>query len=79
MAKRLVLSPELLLLAPLPEQRRGVGQALRSICMDHGDMPIVVSCDTTQGEIRVDTGPRTPAIARTQFQVQDWHACAGLD
>lgn len=78
MPKRLVLSPELLLLAPLPDQRRGVSQALRAICMAHGDMPVVVSCDTTQGELRVDTGPRTPVLDRIQFQIQDWHNTASV-
>ncbi|MCU1451394.1 MAG: hypothetical protein JWP02_3564 [Acidimicrobiales bacterium] len=72
MAKRLILSPELLLIAPLPAQRRGVGQALRALVMDHGEMPIVVSPNTVQGEACVvdETGFVHNCV---RFQIEDWH------
>lgn len=77
MPKRLVLSPELLLIAPLPSQRQAIGAALRRLVMIHGEMPMVVSCETMPGEIRVDTplgsGPRPFVHERIQFQIEDWH------
>lgn len=81
MAKHLGISPELLLLAPLPEHRRGVGQALRSLVMNHGPMPVFVSPDTMPGEIHVADDGIIGGIAtgfavvvqRIHFPIEDWH------
>jgi hypothetical protein len=78
MAKQLILSPELLILAPLPEQRRGVGQALRRLVMEHGAMPMIVSPETMQGEMRVESpaafphSPRPHVHEVVRFQIEDW-------
>lgn len=71
MPKRLVISPELLLLAPLPDHRRGVGQALRQLVELHGEMPVVTSPDTAGGEVLVADGEKI--LHRVHFPIEDWH------
>jgi hypothetical protein len=71
MPKRLVVSPELLLLAPLPSHRQAVGRALRDLVARHGEMPVVTSANTAGGEVFVADGPKI--LDRLVFQVEDWH------
>lgn len=71
MPRRLVLSPELLLLAPLPEHRRAVGAALRDLIVRYGEMPLSVAPLDAQGEVKVMDG--FTVLDTLRFTIEDWY------
>lgn len=69
MAKRLVVSPEALILGASHGQSSGVARALRDLVDRHGTMPVVIAATSHKGEMYVeaDIDDRAVVLDRVRF------------